>query len=175
MFGCKSFIGANDTRLFKEHPEAFVTFAGTPMKMFVPDVELQDGDIIKLGNTTIEAVATPGHSPGVFSYFFDVKEGGNTSRAGMFGGAGFNTLYKEAYRKYGYPESTQHDFLHSLDKVINEKVDVVLENHPKTTFKKHKAYLSNPDGPNPFVDATEWKQSIEELRQRIMEVMEAGY
>ncbi len=31
---------------------------------FVPDVELQDGDLIQLGNTTIRCVLTPGHTIG---------------------------------------------------------------------------------------------------------------
>ena len=175
LFGCKTFLGANDAKLFREHPERFVSFAGTPMKMFVPDVELHDNDTISLGNTSIHCVSTPGHSPGVFSFFFDVIEDGKTYRAATFGGQGFNTLYKEAYRKMGYPETTQQDFLNSVNKVIDEKVDVVLENHPRTTFVKYAARQKNPLGPNPFIDPTEWRKAMDGLRRRITELIDAGY
>ncbi len=175
MFGCKTYVGEADAKLFRERPERFSHFHETPVRMFVPDVELKDGDVVKLGNTTITCIATPGHSPGVFSFFFDTVEDGKTYRAGTFGGAGFNTLYKEAYRKSGYPETTQQDFLHSVNKVIDEKVDIVLENHPASTFPKRKKTLADPLGPNPFIDPAEWHKNIERLRTRITELIEAGY
>jgi metallo-beta-lactamase class B len=174
-FGCKTYMGAADATLFREHPEKFKTFDGTPMKMFVPDVELYDGDVIELGNVKILCLATPGHSPGVFSFFFDIVEGGKTYRAGTFGGAGFNTLYREAFTKHGYPETTQQDFLNSVNKVMDERVDVVLENHPASTFKKRDAALANPNGPNPFIDPAEWRKNLVSLHERITALIEAGY
>lgn len=175
LFGCQTYLGEADARLFRTHPERFACFQDTPMKMFVPDVEMNDGDVIRLGDTTIDCIATPGHSPGVFSFFFNTSENGRTYRAAMFGGAGFNTLYKEAYRKHGYPESTQEDFLHSINKVMEENVDIVLENHPSRTFQKREKYLKSPSGPNPFVDAREWRTYLESLRVRIQDLIDAGY
>ena len=48
---------------------------------FQPDILIDDGDEITLGNTTVRAVATPGHTEGAMSYFFDVEEDGKTYRA----------------------------------------------------------------------------------------------
>ena len=55
---------------------------------FEPDVLLQDGDRLTLGKTVIDFIATPGHTPGTMSLFFNVEEDGTVYRAGMFGGAG---------------------------------------------------------------------------------------
>ena len=42
---------------------------------FEPDILLEDKDTLSLGNTSITALATPGHTPGAMSYFFDVING----------------------------------------------------------------------------------------------------
>ena len=51
-------------------------------EVFKPDIKINDGDEITLGNTTVKAVATPGHTEGAMSYFFDVTDGEETFRAG---------------------------------------------------------------------------------------------
>mgnify|MGYP003312012761 CR=1 FL=1 len=68
---------------------------------FEPDILLKDGDEITLGNTTVRAVATPGHTPGAMSFFFDVTDGKETFRAGLHGGMGINTMCKAFLDKYG--------------------------------------------------------------------------
>jgi metallo-beta-lactamase class B len=52
------------------------------------DIFLNDGMKIKIGNTYIQAVATPGHSPGCISYIFPVYENGEKHMAGVMGGRG---------------------------------------------------------------------------------------
>ena len=48
--------------------------------------------MIELGNTKIVAIATPGHTPGAMSYFFEVTDGIEVYRAALHGGAGPNIL-----------------------------------------------------------------------------------
>ena len=54
---------------------------------FEPDILIDDGYVLELGNTKVRCVHTPGHTPGVMSFFFDVTDGETTYTAGMFGGA----------------------------------------------------------------------------------------
>ena len=61
-------------------------------EQFEPDVLIDDGDVLKFGSTSIRCVLTPGHTPGVISFFFDVTDGKNTYTAAMFGGAGMNSI-----------------------------------------------------------------------------------
>ena len=143
--------------------------------LVTPDVELEDGDEITLGNTRIRCLLTPGHSPGVMSFFFDTTENGKTYHVGYFGGAGFNTLYREKLLADRLPLSMRETFLKSLQRVRDIPVDIVLGNHPRQneTLKKREAMLKDPDT-NPFINTDEWKNFVDTLTNSFKEFMEAG-
>jgi metallo-beta-lactamase class B len=52
------------------------------------DMVIQDGDELSLGDQTIKFYVTPGHTEGVLSMEFRVRDGGEEYRAAIFGGAG---------------------------------------------------------------------------------------
>jgi glyoxylase-like metal-dependent hydrolase (beta-lactamase superfamily II) len=52
------------------------------------DIYLTDGMKIKMGNTTFQIVATPGHSAGCVSFIIPVKDNGKAHMAGIMGGTG---------------------------------------------------------------------------------------
>jgi metallo-beta-lactamase class B len=52
------------------------------------DIYLTDGMKIKMGNTTFQIVATPGHSAGCVSFIISVKDNGKSHMAGIMGGTG---------------------------------------------------------------------------------------
>ncbi|MBQ6474180.1 MAG: MBL fold metallo-hydrolase, partial [Victivallales bacterium] len=78
---------------------------------FEPDHALHDGDFIRLGSTEILCLSTPGHTPGVMSFFFDVTEDGKTYRAGMHGGVGMNSMKRDFLDKYGLSLDCRQQFL----------------------------------------------------------------
>jgi metallo-beta-lactamase class B len=45
---------------------------------------------LKLGDTTVDVLATPGHTPGTLSFVFPVKDGGRTVTVAYSGGTAFN-------------------------------------------------------------------------------------
>ena len=141
----------------------------TPWPHF--DVLLEDGDVIELGNVKMRCVLTPGHTVGVMSHFWDTEDDGKTYKFGIYGGAGFVTFGTEDIKRNGLPMSIQQDFWDSIDKVWDEEVDVMLGNHPfhNDTFDKNERRV--PGGPNPFVDPTEWKRYLQELRDRYGEFL----
>ena len=53
-----------------------------------PDNILRDGQVLKVGDTSITAVFTPGHTPGTFTYLFPVFERGQKHMAALTGGVG---------------------------------------------------------------------------------------
>ena len=100
------------------------------LKGFLPDVYLKDGDTVRLGNTEILCLHTPGHTAGVMSFFFNVTDGESTYRAGMFGGAGVHQLKKAYLDKKGMlPLSWRADYLASLERIRGERVEVFVGNH----------------------------------------------
>ena len=63
--------------------------------------------MIGTGDTTIEVLATPGHTRGTLSYIFPVKDGGRTLTVAYAGGTAFNfpreaanfALYRDSQQK----------------------------------------------------------------------------
>jgi metallo-beta-lactamase class B len=66
-----------------------------------------EGRKITLGDTTVEVIATPGHTPGTLSFIFPVKDAGRTVTVAYSGGTAFNfprqaqafAVYRDSQRK----------------------------------------------------------------------------
>lgn len=177
LYGCKLLISQAGADIMKNRPE-LVYMEGNPYpyaSIFTPDQTLEDGEVLTLGNTSIRCELTPGHSPGVMSFFFDTVENGQTYHLGYFGGAGFNTLYKEKLIADNLPLSMRETFLESLAKVRNHPVDIVLGNHPRQneTLEKRKKMLEHPET-NPFIDPSEWTRFCDTLTEEFKGFMAAG-
>ena len=173
----KTFLGAGDARMFRDRPE--LTLADDCpfcyLELFPPDVEMEDEQIISLGNTEIRTVLTPGHSPGVISFIIKVTDGDRTYTAGMQGGAGLNTLNITFLEKFNLDVSeTRNSFLAGIKKFESEKVDITLGNHPphNRTLAKRKSMVENPDAPNPFIDPAEWQLFLSDIRNKFNTMLE---
>ena len=176
MFGTKIYLGAPDAKMYREHPElSFIQDAGNVSEALVmPDVEINDGDVIRFGNTDVRFYLSPGHTMGVISCFFDAHEGEKTVRCGYYGGFGFNTLQKDYLIEIGDPEyKTRQIYLDSLARAREQKVDLFLGNHciNNDTLGRRKKQLENPDGPNPFLDDTLWARYLDQKRDDLLRFM----
>ena len=125
---------------------------------FVPDVLLDDGDEVTIGNTTVKALATRGHTEGAMSYFFDVTDGSETFRAGLHGGMGTNTLTREFLAAYDLPLTLRDDYIKSMNRLAEEKVDIFLGNHMGHNHTPEKAKKVAEGDKYAFVNKDEWKQ-----------------
>lgn len=123
---------------------------------FEPDILLSDGDVIRLGNTAIRAVATPGHTPGAMSYFFDATDGVKSFVAGLHGGMGINTLSRDFLDKYSLPYTLRDDFVRSMKRLNEERVEIFLGNHMQHNNTEGKAELVKKGDKYAFVNADEW-------------------
>ncbi|WP_407424841.1 MBL fold metallo-hydrolase [Methanobrevibacter sp.] len=158
LTGAKTFLGrpdedyANGKLDLSYAKELGMEFSET----FDPDILIEDGDIIELGNTKIETVATPGHTPGTMSYFFNVTDGDRIYRAGLHGGMGINTLSSEFLKKYNLPYSLREDFKKSMLRLSEEKVDIFLGNHMQHNDTSGKAARISEGETDAFVNPDEW-------------------
>ncbi|MDO5785961.1 MAG: MBL fold metallo-hydrolase, partial [Eubacteriales bacterium] len=80
----KTYLSKADDIFWQEHPAK--PNRSETWKDYKIDVYIQDGDVITLGDKTIDVFATPGHTPGGLSYIFPVKENGKIHMAGLWGG-----------------------------------------------------------------------------------------
>lgn len=174
MFGCKTIIGREDvTYVTGEEDLTWARELGYDayIQTFVPDILLDDGDIFTLGNTRIRCVSTPGHTPGTMSFFFNVSDGETEYTAAMFGGAGVNTMEKGWLDSYGMSYELRDNFPKSLEKVWDEKVDIVIGNHPGDVDTKGKWEKIKNGDPNPFIDPTWWHRRLNYIRNQYNEMI----
>jgi len=166
LCGAKTVLGAEDAKMFRERPElALVKHAHAPLELFTPDIEVKDGDVLRLGSMTVRCAATPGHTPGATTYFITVNDGKKELTAALHGGAGLNTLEKRFIEEYGCADM-RPAFLASIDKLMPEKADIFLGNHTfqNHTLEKLERRAAAPAGPDPFVDPGELQRFLAELR-----------
>jgi metallo-beta-lactamase class B len=178
LYACKAFLSRADARMLKDKPEVvrMLDWPYVEDKVFTPDFLMDDGDTIRLGNTSIRVVATPGHTEGTVSFFFNADEDGRTYHLGLFGGAGFTTLYKEYLIRYGMSLTLRDDFFDSIERLKKEQVDVVLGNHPgpNRILEKMEKKYAVPNGPNPFVDPDEWQIYLELVKSEFEKFLANG-
>ena len=136
-----------------------------------PDVLLEDGDVINLGNTTIRFVHTPGHTPGTMSLFFNITDGEKTYKAGMFGGAGHNTLVKAYLEKYNISRDVRDTFRKSIFKIRDEEVEVFVGNHVGNNNTEGKILMLSSCEKNPFIDPAEWKKFLDSRIAKVDEII----
>ena len=144
------------------------------LKGFLPDEYLHDGDVIKLGNTEILCLHTPGHTAGVMSFFFDVNVDGKTYRAGMFGGAGVNQLKKEYLDRRGMlPLSWRADYFASVERLRGEHVDIFVGNHSwnNHTRENYEKLIADPKN-NPFINSEAWGIFLDKCEQKLEKMIE---
>lgn len=166
MTGAKTFLGAPDRDYVNGKLDlSWARELDVHLETFEPDVLLQDGDTISLGNTEIKTIATPGHTPGAMSYVFDVHNGSKTLTAGLHGGAGLNTLSKEFLDSYGLPYDCRGDYLASMDRLKELHVDIYLGNHAYQNKTVEKYQLLITGNKEAFVDPTAWSDFAENCKK----------
>jgi len=164
LTGAKTYLGKDDISIIENyHLRTWANYYGTEFyEQFTIDYTLSDNQKINFGGTDITFIATPGHTDGTMSMFFDVKENGRTYKVGLHGGPGLNTLSREVMRYYDLPEKNRTDFLNSLEKLKKIPVDIQLGIHPfqNNTFGK---FAKMNSGSNPFINSDEWLRFLNKL------------
>ncbi len=160
-------VDAKDMINRKDYFIAHTKLGGDYCETFDTDIMLKDGDILKLGNTEIRCVLTPGHTIGTMSHFWDVEENGKVYKVGIYGGAGFVTLSPKWIKKDGgNVDEVRNTFLQSIEKVWDEPVDIMLGNHPfhNDLLIKYKQWKAG--NKEAFINPNEWKLFLQELKDR---------
>jgi metallo-beta-lactamase class B len=113
------------------------------------DRAVKEGDKITLGDVTLIAHATPGHSPGCTSWETKAKDGGK-ERSVLFFCSGTVALNHLVGGSTTYPGIVD-DYRATYAKVKAMKVDVLLGPHPEVYDMEAKRKEMRDGAPNPFV------------------------
>ena len=140
-------------------------------EVFEPDILLHDGDTITLGNTTVTAKATPGHTPGAMSFFFDVTDGKETYRAALHGGMGINTMCREFLDKYSLSYDCRENFMAAMDRLSEESVDIFLGNHMQHNHTAERYELVLNGDTKAFVCHGEFSEYCKWAKQNLINMI----
>lgn len=138
---------------------------------FEPDFDIQDGDVITLGNTKIECWFTPGHTEGSVSFFLDVVENGQVYKAAMFGGSSVNQLKKAFMDSREVPYLCRGLFFDSVERLLQRKVDVMIGSHTWQNHTLEKYEKMQSAAVNPFIDPLEWEAYLTRMRDKLSAII----
>ena len=117
------------------------------------DRTVREGDTVSVGDVTLTARETPGHSPGCTSWEFAVKDGDATRSVLIFcsGTVALNRLV-------GNPtySGIVADYRKTFARAKDMKVDVLLAPHPEMYRMQDKRAMISDGAPNPFVNPGEF-------------------
>jgi metallo-beta-lactamase class B len=126
------------------------------------DRAVKEGDKVTLGDTTLTAHATPGHSPGCTSWEMTVKDG-DQDRDVLFFCSGTVALN----RLVGNPThpGIVDDYRSTFARAKAMKIDVLLGPHPEVYGMQAKRAQMKDGAPNPFVKPGELATYVTGLEQ----------
>lgn len=105
LTGAKVVISAEDENMLSSSRASLAVFCGGFHKNAQADIIVSDNDVIKLGNTDIKVMATPGHTKGSVCYICDDF---------IFSG---DTLFFCSCGRTDFPTGNSQEMLESLDKI----------------------------------------------------------
>jgi metallo-beta-lactamase class B len=120
---------------------------------------LHDGDEVRLGNTTLVAHLTPGHTKGCTTWTMKVTDAGKTYNVVIIGSTSINP----GYRLTGDPRYPQmsEDFARTFRVLHSLPCDIFLGAHGSYYGMKEK-YARIQGGSNPFIDPQGYKTYVDD-------------
>jgi metallo-beta-lactamase class B len=114
------------------------------------DVVLKDGDTIALGGVSMQALRTPGHTPGCATYTMTVTDGGQTYNV-VFPGSTTVNGGTRLVKNPSYP-GIADDFRRTFDRLAALKPDIFLGAHASFFDLAAKRAKAKTEGAKAFVD-----------------------
>jgi metallo-beta-lactamase class B len=132
------------------------------------DRTVREGDTVTIGDVTLTARETPGHSPGCTSWEFSVKDGDATRSALIFcsGTVALNRLVTNPTHP-----GIVTDYRKTFARAKDMKVDVLLAPHPEMYKMAEKRARLAEGGPNPFVNPGEFNAYAATLEKAFEEAL----
>jgi metallo-beta-lactamase class B len=140
-----------------------------PQSVYPPakvDRVLRDGDVVKLGGTTLVAHLTPGHTRGCTTWTLQVKEAGRTYETVIVGSPNVNAGYR-LVNNAAYPRIAD-DYEQMFRVLKSLPCDIFLGSHGGY-FDLGAKYRRRSAQANPFVDPDGYRRFVEEKEKEFRE------
>jgi len=130
---------------------------GADMPPVVVDRVVNDGESVKLGDATLTAVITPGHTKGCTTWTMTAMDNGKPRRVLFFCST---SVVDRLVGNERYPEIVA-DYERSFKRLKTLDCDVFLGPHP-AFFSMAEKVAKMKSGVNPFIDPKEMSQYVEQ-------------
>jgi metallo-beta-lactamase class B len=127
------------------------------------DQVLHDGDAVKLGETTLVAHLTPGHTKGCTSWTTTVRDGDKSYDVVIVCGMGVKAGKNYLVGNPDYPR-IKEDYIRGFATLRALHCDVFLGSHQghfNLQAKYAKLVEAGPNGPNPYIDPEGYKAHLD--------------
>lgn len=162
--GARLGMTAEDWEMFAADADGSSGLPGFPL--MDADLVIDDEQRITLGDTSFTFYKTPGHTPGVLSMAFPVRDGDAEYTAFMYAGPGLNFSGVDRTRMY----------IDSVDRILAmDGLDVNIPNHAMMgdVFGRHERLKQRKPGePHPFVDPEALTAWLRERREKAVQKLE---
>jgi metallo-beta-lactamase class B len=156
--GARLYAGAADVPLLaRGGREDFAFGDRIPFPPVTADVAVKDGDLVRLGDLAVRAIATPGHTMGCTSWAFTIEDGGRPLRVVVIGGTS-----APGYRLVDNPKypGIAADYEKTFARLKAEPAEIFLEGHGFAfALDERRA------GRRPFVDPEGYRSRVAEAEK----------
>jgi metallo-beta-lactamase class B len=135
------------------------------------DQVLRDGDRVTLGDFTIEALLTAGHTRGATTFVFDVVDNGKSYRVVMPDGTGVNPGYRVTAQP-SYPGNGR-DYKTTYHRLEMLEPDIWLPPHNEVGNLMDKIDRARAEGASAFVDPVGYDSFVRKQRASFQERVDA--
>ncbi len=160
--GAAMVASARDKPILEAGQISFGPSAGIRFPKIRVDRVIDEGDDVTVGNVTLKAHMTPGHSPGCTSWSMDVRAKDGTQHKAFFHCSA--TVAGQSLAPEAYPGMVA-DFRATFAKVAAVKADILLANHDSFFDMRAKRARQKAGDANAFVDAGELQKFNTELKE----------
>jgi metallo-beta-lactamase class B len=174
LSGASVRIMQGDERLVADGGRSDYLLGSRPEAHFEPvpvDVVLKDGDTITLGDVSMKALRTPGHTPGCATYTMTVAEGGRTYTV-VFPGSTTVNAGTRLGKTPSYP-GIADDYRRTFDTLASLKPDIFLGAHASFFDLEGKRARAKTEGVKAFVDPDGYRRLHAEKREQFEAALKA--
>jgi metallo-beta-lactamase class B len=132
------------------------------------DKTLRDGEEVTLGDSTLVARLTPGHTKGCTTWTMRVQEGGRSYQVVIIGSMGSNPGFQFVNNKDN-PEIAD-EYKRGFSVLRSLAPDVPLASHP-AMYDMAAKFEKIGKGPNPFIDPAGYKAELDAVEALFLRVL----
>ena len=126
------------------------------MPAVVVDRIIADGESLRVGDTTLQAIMTPGHTRGCTTWTMTTTDGGRVQRVIFYCST---SVVDRLVGNVEYPQIVE-DYERTFDRLRRLEADVFLANHPVFFNPEAKRKRMGTASKNPFIDPSELQRFV---------------